>query len=183
MIVYDRISYVVTFTLFSIDLFKVIIGSNLPCALNQRFTELGGESLKALQLVQLIENLVGFRLSDGFEILMTRSLSSFCDYILACKGCKLLHTVEASICTNSPASQLSYEMPIQRSKLYLDFDSTTVVSLQRSNQANVHLDSYGSCFPHHCSRFGSKRMKFSLTWRFDTGKCVDASPLVICDKR
>uniref|UniRef100_A0A8C5UU92 Beta-alanine-activating enzyme n=1 Tax=Microcebus murinus TaxID=30608 RepID=A0A8C5UU92_MICMU len=192
------------------------------------FLNSGGDSLKAVRLLNEIENLIGTSVPGLLEMILSSSILEIYNHILHTLFPDEDPTFSKSCATKRKLSDINQEEAggkslHQKSTITLNYNSEikTFVALSRGSQSlslnTMSLTKLGH-FPSVCSSdlmsqtkvqnlkslsppaltgksenpsfvakvseegkpvMEAEKMELRVRWRADTGKCVDASPLVI----
>lgn len=118
----------------------------------EKFLNVGGDSLKAVQLLNVISdnvNISELRI-DFMTLLFTEKL---CNFVQVITNCKLKKTDNDQLLNHNQIHD-------------------GIIQTKRFLKQNLLINDAKK------KKLSPQRTSFSLQWKFDTGKCVDASPLL-----
>ncbi|XP_013066099.2 beta-alanine-activating enzyme-like isoform X2 [Biomphalaria glabrata] len=176
------------------------------------FMSLGGDSLAAVRLINIVESLHGDQLSHMFDVLVNRDFKTFVDHWT--KYVHLIRSPQESV-TSAGAVRDSGKDNLQDLNLYLEQEKSngeltkkklknshpsiedifqplkSTVSVRNvisrggnmhsiSKQANVLANVVNNVSSTLGLKSGSVRhLGLEIKWKYNTKKCVDASPLIV----
>ncbi|KAM4048842.1 beta-alanine-activating enzyme [Anomaloglossus baeobatrachus] len=191
------------------DLWRSVLGLPEGCpdvSEDSLFLLSGGDSLKAVRFHEEVENLVGGSLPGLLEVVLSDTFLDIHKYLLTYNSSVIVklqdHTNVKDIENyDHPSIEVSEKYPIKRRSQAprLQMDAAFFVSLSRGNRLFINdcsgLVDQRCEVTHGLSQDlawilqGSKRTKptpsseqvvtLQEKWASDTGKCVDASPLLV----